>query len=261
MAGNEIVISEFLIKNIGKINLKHLGLVEQIGAPNNSVNKYTVVNNSNSSTLISTQDAGKKADIYINGKGVSLKQIGASFPFNRLQRAEILNVFTLLGFKNPETKLELIDKEIDDFHNELIKGRSRPWQNFFTEEDFKMLVEFLMMEWSPNYGYSQHPASYILEAPRYNVDVSNIAVYSFDEYFEKYKNTIFFAIRRQWIGQSSNSEHTRAIGIAKKTGNFKWVYETIKGEPRISKTTNKKWRDDFNEKDRKTVYMIFIEKC
>lgn len=261
MAGNEMAIADFFFKNLGTVKLNHLGIINEVGAPNATENKYTVVNNLEDLALISTQDAGKKADIYLNSTGVSLKQSGASFPFNRLQRAEMLQVFTLLGFKDPEKKLARIDKEVDDFHNELIKGRSRPWQDLFNEADFKILVKFLMMDGSPILGFSKHPAKLILDAPNINIEQDNIGVYTFDEYFELFKKNIFFAIRRQWIGQSSKSEHGRALNISQKKGNENWVYDDIKGSPRISKTTGLAWREDVEENDRKTVYMIFVEKC
>jgi hypothetical protein len=259
MAGNEIEITHFLLNNLGTVTLKHLGLVNQIGAPN-SKGGFTKVNTTDELALISTEDAAKKADIYINGRGVSLKQSGASFPFNRLQRAELLKVFQIVGFENPEAKLARIDKEVDDFHKGHIENRSRPWQNLFDEADFKRLVKFLMMEGSPNLGYSSHPAEFILEAPATGISKQKIQVFTFDEYFDVFKKNLFFAIRRQWIGQSSDSEHSRATGLANKAGNQQWVYKTISGQPRISNKTGKRWRDDIPEKERRTVYMIFVEK-
>lgn len=259
MAGNEIEITGFLLKNVEKVTLKHLGLIKEVGATT-SKGGFTKIKSLNELALISTEDAAKKADIYINGRGVSLKQSGASFPFNRLQRAELLEVFKLVGFKDPEKKLKRIDEEIDNFHNGLIQNRSRPWQNLFDESDFKELVKYLMMEGSPNHGYSAHPAEFILEAPKTGITPKNIQVFTFDEYFEGFKQNLFFALRRQWIGQSSNSEHGRATGLAKKEGNKKWVYDTISGEPRISKTTGTRWRADVPENERKTVYIIFVEK-
>lgn len=261
MAGNEIVISEFLYNNIGRIKLKHLGLLNEIGAPDATKNRYTIINDFKSLHLISTQDARKKADIYLNGIGVSIKQSGASFLYNRLQRAEMLKVFTILGFNDPEKKLERIDKEIDDYHKGKIEGRSRHWQNLFSECDFKLLVKYLMMDGSPNNGVSKHPADLILNAPANNITIDNIEISTFDEYFEKYKQNIFFAIRPQWIGQSSNSEHSRASGLAKKKENSSWLYNNVKGEPRISKITNQRWRNEVKEEDRKTIYLVFIEKC
>ena len=259
MAGNERAIAEFLIKNSGKLELKHLGIVNEITSPGR-FGQFEIIKDIESLKLISTEQAGKKADIYINGQGVSLKQSGASFPFNRLQRAEMLNVFHTLGSRDPEGKLALIDKEVDDFHHGRLQGRSRPWRNFFEENDFKGLVKYLMMEGSPNIGKSQYPASFILEAPKNGISETNVKVYTFGEYFEGFKKNIYFAIRRQWIGQSSKSEHGRAVSIAKKPGNKEWVYNSISGEPRVSLTTGTKWRSDVPENERKTVYMIFIEK-
>ena len=215
MAGNELYITEFLIENINKIKLKHIGVLTEIGAPT-AKGGYTKVQSTGELQLISTEGSEKKADIYINGRGVSLKQSGASFPFNRLQRAELLDVFRALNFRDPEAKLKLIDSEVDQFHYGFIKKRTRPWQNLFNENDFKSLLKFLMTEGSPNLGVSSHPAEFIIEAPRIGISEDNIKVYTFDEYFDVFKNNIFFALRRQWIGQSSNSEHKRAVGLAKK---------------------------------------------
>ena len=254
-----MAIASFLFNNLGKVTLNHIGVVNEIGAPSGGAGQYTIITNQNELQLIATQDAGKKADIYVNGIGVSLKQAGSNFAYNRLQRSEMLDVFTTLGFEDPDSKLATIDNEVNGFHTGTIKGRSRPWNNFFSENDFKILVRFLMMEGSPNLGFSNHPANLILLAPSSNISQANIEVYTFDEYFEWFKQNLFFAIRRQWIGQSSG-EHTRALGFANKPGNMKWIYDDIKGSPRVSKTTKLKWRLEYEEKDRKTVYMIFIEK-
>jgi len=209
MAGNEISIADYLFRNIGKVELKHLGVVKEISAPS-SGGEYTVVVDLETLELISTEDAGKKADIYINGSGVSLKQIGGSFAFNRLQRANLLEVFKSLNFLDFDNKLVLIDKEVKDFHEGRIEdGRNRPWSNFFSEDDFRILLKRLMLEFNPNKGLSKNPAKYILEAPSINIDVSNISVYTFDEYFDKYKTKFKVAIRRSWIGQDSNMEELR----------------------------------------------------
>ncbi len=259
MAGNELKTIEFLVLNAGKISLKHLGLIEKIGAPN-SKGGFVSISSIQELELVSTEDSSKKADIYINGRGVSLKQSGSSFSFNRLQRAELLDVFCYLGFTDPEKKIEKLDKEIDNFHKGFKKNRNIPWKNIFNESDFKRLLDFLMTKGSPNQGYSSHPAELVLEAPSAYITKNNISVFTFNEYFESFRDNLFIAIRRQWIGQSSNSEHQRAMGLAQKVGNKKWVYDTISGEPRISKLTGKRWRDDIAENQRKTVYIIFIEK-
>ncbi|MBL7703889.1 MAG: hypothetical protein JNM14_16685 [Ferruginibacter sp.] len=259
MAGNEMAIADFLFNNIGKATLNHLGLIKEIGAPDKSLNKYKAINNAEALKLISTQDSKKKADIYINGVGVSLKQTGPSFPYNRLQRADVLNLFNFLKLNNPEEILNKIDTEVDNFHVEKTSGRSRPWNTVFSETDFKKLVKYLMMEGSPK-KQSNHPADFILEASKVISKAEDITVYTFDEYFDKYKDSIFLGVRRQWIGQGSKFEHRRAFGLKKKPENLKWVYDDVKGSPNPSKSTGFIWNPLWPEKDRKTVYMIFIEK-
>ena len=71
---------------------------------------------------------------------------------------------------------------------------------------------------------------------------------------------MFLAIRRVWFGQSSESEHNRAKSLMAKQGNGPWIYDNISGSPRKSAKTNKKWREEIKEKDRKTIYIVFIEK-
>ena len=116
------------------------------------------------------------------------------------------------------------------------------------------------MEGSPNLGYSSNRADLITEAPAYGFCRDNIQVFNFDEYFESFKDSISIAIRSQWIGQSSDSEHNRALGLAIKTGHSPWVYTSISGKPRISKKTGIRWRSEVPIPDRRTVYMLFVEK-
>ena len=118
MAGNEISIAKYFLKNIGKIKLKHLGLIKKIGAPD-SGDGYTVVTTIKQLALISTESSGKKADIYINGVGVSLKQSGGSFPFNRLQRAE--SIKKLMTFTMGKLLIE-VDHGKVFLGNQILKG-------------------------------------------------------------------------------------------------------------------------------------------
>jgi len=259
MAGNELMFIEFLLANLNKIKLDKLGLLTEIGAPL-SKGGYKVINSIKELTSISTEDSRKKADIYINGFGISLKQSGANFPYNRLQRADLLRVFQFVGVEDPESNLAMLDSEVDKFHKGLLKTRSRPWNSLFSEADFKRLLKFLMLEGSANNGISNHNATYIIEAPIVITNAKDIKVFDFDEYFDEFVENLTIAIRRQWIGQSSKSEHSRALGLAKKAGNEKWVYNTISGSPRDSKSTGKKWRDDIPIEERRTVYMLFVEK-
>jgi hypothetical protein len=122
------------------------------------------------------------------------------------------------------------------------------------EEELKKLLRFLMLQGSPNYGLSEHPAEFILEAPAQINAVTNIQLYSFDEYFDKYKHDIRVAIRRSWIGQDSKTEHGRAVSISNNLGNAPWVFHNITSSPR-------KWKTDFPIPDRKTVYYLSFTKC
>ena len=252
MAGNELQVVKFLFDNIGKIKLNHLGIVTQIGAPTS--NGFQPVNTLDDLARISTEDARKKADVYINGVGVSIKQIGGSFSFNRLQRANLFDVYQLLGFNDIDRMLNQIDNEVLKFHRGLLDKRNRPWEDFFSKKDFKSLLKFLMMDGSPNYGFSAHKAELILEAPAICNTSDDISVYTFDEYFAKYENKFKIAIRRQWVGQSSDSEHKRAVSLKNKEGNAPWVFNDIVGTPRTG------WRKEFPESERRTVYFLMIEK-
>jgi hypothetical protein len=259
MPGNEIEVCKFLFSNIGNLNLEHIGQLREIGAPLPNNQAYLPVQTLDELLRISTEDARKKADVYLNGMGVSIKQLGGSFAYNRLQRANIIEVYSLLGFSNPESKLNQIDEEVSNFHKGLLTSRNRPWEDLFSEQDFKNLLIFLMMRGSPNFGMSNHPAALILEAPNTILSCNNIQVYSFDEYFDIYKRKFKIAIRRQWVGQDSNSEHSRALSLAKKIGNAPWVFNDIAGQPKLS-TRGRKWREDFPENEKKTVYFLMIEK-
>tara|TARA_Y100001978_G_scaffold190486_1_gene193738 strand:+ start:199 stop:960 length:762 start_codon:yes stop_codon:yes gene_type:complete len=250
MPGNELDVVKYLIKKRGKVELPHLGLVKSIRSPGNSLE----LTNESDVYRVCSDDASKKADILINDIGVSIKQKGSTFSFNRLQRANLHGVFKALGFSSCKEKLALIDQEVWKFHAGKLDRRNRPWKNFFEKEDFKSLLKFLMMDGSPNKGRSAYPAKLVLEAPPWAIKRKNISLYDFDEYFSKFKGSFKIAIRRQWIGQSSNSEHKRALGLSKKLENKPWVFDEAVGFPR------KGWNISWAESDRKTVYFLMIEK-
>jgi len=260
MAGNEKEVAKILVLNKQKIKLKHLGLIKSVGAPAKTTGSFIELNSvQDVDRLLSSEDSRKKADIYINNVGVSVKQTGSSFSFNRLQRANMLKLFKLLKFKEAEKNIERIDLEVKKFHNQELSRRNRNWKDFFSEGEFKQLTEFLMMKGAPNVGISSHSAELILEAPASGITTDNINVYVFDEYFDTYKDKFKLAIRRQWYGQASESEHGRARGLMRKPDNAPWVFNDVVGEPNIHKS-GKRWRPEILEKDRKTVYFLMIEK-
>jgi len=259
MPGNEQEVARYLFKNIGKLNLPHIGVVTEIGRPGYRKGQSIPITSEREISWISSDDATKKADIYINGVGVSIKQTGAHFEFNRLQRANLKKLFDTFGLSNVSQILQKMDSEILRFHtrDEFASDRmlrDRPWRDFFTEEDFRTVLELLMLKRSPNYGISDHSAELILEAPRYGMSEGSIQVSTYLEYFEKYKNQFKISIRRVWYGQGSDSEHKRARGLIKKPGNQPWVFDSVAGTP------NSGWRASIPESERKTVYLLFISK-
>jgi hypothetical protein len=253
MPGNEIEVIKYLVRNNGKIELPHLGLIESIGAPRSNLSAFTLIKSEKDLALVSSENSSKKADIYLNGRGVSIKQSGGSFAFNRIQRANIQDLFNKLGFRDVKAKLARIDTEVQEFHEGKIPTRNRPWESFFEQQDFEKMLEFLMMKGSPNLGLSKHPAEYILQAENY-LNCWHIDVFTFNEYFRKYKDFFRIAIRRQWIGQDSKSEHTRALSLAKKNGNMQWIYDNVVGVPSSG------WMLNFPIVRRKTVYFLMVEK-
>lgn len=259
MAGNEIEVCKFLFSNIGKISLSHIGLVREVAAPISGSDRYVPIQCLEDFSQISTSHSNKKADIYLNGRGISIKQTGGSFPFNRLQRKNLFTLYTALGLAHPETIVTVIDEEVHKFHQGLLLRRNQPWQKFFVEREFKTLVSFLMLKGNPNLGLSKHPAEFILEASKTIKYQEDLKLYSFDEYFERYKHKLEISIRRQWIGQQSNSEHKRALGISRNRDNTPWVFDNVAGGPEIHQKTGKRWRDEFPESTRKTVYFLMIE--
>lgn len=260
MPGNEKQVAKFLLLNKGKLKLSHVGLVKSVGAPSPSGTGYVELRNAQGIIrYLSSEDSRKKADIYINSHGISVKQLGSSFSYNRLQRANLVEIFELLKFKNTESMLEKLDREVIKFHQGKLQRRNRPWESFFDKSEFKALFKFLVIEGSPNVGFSSHPAEFILEAPPGRITPEDINIYTFDEYFNKYLSKFKIAIRRQWIGQASDSEHRRALGLVKKPGNTPWVFNDVAGVPNMHHSGSR-WRKDIPPEERKTVYFLMIEK-
>jgi hypothetical protein len=252
MAGNEVAVCRFIFSNLNQISLKHLGQIKLMAVPLGK-GGYELLIRFSDVDGISTSDARKKADIYLNGRGVSIKQTGATVLYNRLQRRNLNQICSMLEIADANNKSNQLDLEISRFHRgEILRDRS--WASFFTESEFKQLLEFLMLKGSPNYDLSQHPAELILEAPKQITSSRDLKVYTFDEYFDKYKNAIKIAIRRSWVGQVSKTEHGRAKSISKQADNLPWVFNEVMAEPPTG------WRDSFPSSERKTVYYLMILK-
>ncbi len=149
MPGNELEVCRFLFVNRKQIHLNHIGRVEDVVAPIVGSDRYRSLQSLDDLSKISTTHSGKKADVYLNDRGVSIKQSGGSFAFNRLQRANLFEVYTDLGLTHPETIIAKIDREVHKFHQGLLPNRNQPWKTFFSEQDFKTLMIFLMLKAAP----------------------------------------------------------------------------------------------------------------
>jgi len=254
MSSHEIDLAKYLFSNINNIAFNHIGTVQSVGIPDSSSLLNRHATNLTEIDLFSIDDSRKKADFYINDYGISVKQIGGSFAFNRLQRANLQQVFNILGFSNVNGLLQNLDTGVSDFHSGTVAKRNRDWSDFFSQAEFYNLMNFLMMKGSPNQGMSNNPGDYILEAPRLGFSINNVIIRTFDEYLNHYIHNFKIAVRRSWIGQDSKSEHGRALSISRKAGNSNWVFSTISGTPGSG------WQSNFPVSDRKTVYYLMIEK-
>jgi hypothetical protein len=252
MPGNEQQILNFFfkIKNTD-IKFKHLGKIISVKIP--FKNQLIELNRDNLDKFFS-DDSSKKADLYINNIGCSLKQKGGNFPFNRMQRKNMNNF--LSKFFNDQkivnTIIFKIDKKIKLFHSNKII-RNFKFMDVMNESEFKIILKYLMTEGSPNVGKTSFSAKYILEAKEKVKSYKDLTIYTFDEYFSDKKDKISFAIRRHWVGQKSASENKRAIGLFKNKENEPWCFNDSVGKP------TKGWDTKIDEKERKTAYTLSIE--
>lgn len=254
MPGNELKVAEYLFNNLGKISLPHIGVINSIGSPISNSKGYYAINSLTEVRRLSSDDSSKKADLYLNGAGVSVKQSGSIFGFNRLQRAEAPTLFQQIGFTHIDDMLAHLDAAVKRFHEGGYQTRSRPWRELFGEDDFRVMLDYLMMKGSPKTGLSKHPAKYIMTAGSGESSANwHIELYSFDEYFELFKDSFTIGIRRSWYGQLSDSEHGRAKGLINKAGNAPWVFNSVSGEPKDG------WRSTVPPHERKTAYYLMFE--
>jgi hypothetical protein len=121
MAGNELAVIKVLVMNKNKSALKHLGIIQSVDAPGKDKGQNKNINSIGAIDGVSTENAIKKADIYVNNMGVSIKQSGGSFSFNRLQRSNIIEVFKYINIINEQNVLSKIDDAVHDFHKGNIK--------------------------------------------------------------------------------------------------------------------------------------------
>lgn len=248
MPGNEDSVIELLLQHRLTGVLPILGRINSIGAPgpHGEITPLASVTQNNSN------DAAKKADVYINDHGVSIKQRGGSFAFNRMQRKDLTNFFNSLGLSNPSSTLEKLDKLVSDFHHGILAARTQPPTKAFSASEFYKVLEYLMLKGSPS-KLSTHPATFILSAPATPRQLSDLEVQTFEQYFEVYGRKIYLSIRRSWVGQRSRHEGGRARSIYKYPANAPWVFDNVSGTPATG------WDHEVAPQDRKTCYYIMLE--
>ena len=252
MPGNEDIVISFLVQSLQNkesLHLPTIGDLKEVSMPIKEGKK--IINNTLDLENFSSNDRYKKADVYLNDCGISLKEECAPL-YNKIQRKHLPNLINFL-FSNKSHSLENIISSLDFEIDMVNKGAKRdiPWSKIFSENDFKMLLEFLMMKGYADTSTSSHQADYILIAPK-KISPKNfyeIKVLSFREYFERYKDKIMIAARRIWIGSNSKSENKRALSMSKSEFNKEWIYKNISGEPR-------QWDRSFPKEDRREIFYL-----
>ena len=254
MPGNEESVIKFLVLALEQkrsIELPILGKITDIHNPT-KIGKQKI---KNTEDLInySSSDKYKKADVYLNNFGISIKE-HISLLYNKIQRKHLPDLKRNL-FPDREDLDEFLFKSIDNKINEINKGSKRdiPWNKVISEQDFYVLLEFLMMKGYASDKISNHPADYILIAPKHldEKNVEDIKVYKFRDYFKKYKENIVIAARKTWIGSNSKSENRRAVSMNRSPENKNWVFENISGKP-------KKWDLFLPKRDRREIFYLNI---
>ena len=235
MPGNEKDVVRYLLENKDNLKLNHLKKIQTIKTPTRT-GTLEIENIDDIEEHVKPDDAHKKADILLNGKGVSIKQEDGSVAYNKIQRKFIRKVLKHLDFTETGIKkiIKKLDKKVQEFHEYKIP-RNVPWGDILKEDEFKKILEHYMMKGGSDSLSNDYPCDFILTAPKKIVEGS-IKVYSFDEYFFKKKDKIFIGLRRIWPDQAS-SENRRALSFFSDPDNKPWILDGLSGTPRSG------WKD------------------
>jgi hypothetical protein len=258
MPGNEKETINFILQNKNKIKLKYVGKIKTLKIP---YKENIIIATPQNIKKFKSDNSRKKADIYINDIGISLKQEGGSFAFNRIQRKFLPNFLNkILNFENSEEIIKKIDFQIQIFHekNDDEISSFSPLE-VMGHEQFNVLLKYLMLEGSPK-EKSKFPAKYILNSKKRISLPEDLKIFSFEDYLDEFSLSHVLRMRRSWYGQESDSEHKRAKGLLKAADNKPWCFDNVSGLPKVHDKTNKRWRDDIPEEERKTCYYLMIEK-
>ena len=254
MPGNEETVINFLVdalENNQKIKLPIIGELQDVSMPIKNGKKQ--IRKTTDLQYFSSDDRYKKADVYLNNIGISMKE-HCSPLYNKIQRKHIPNLLKYL-FPYRKDLEEILNNSIDIEIDRVNQGSNRDihWNRIFSKTDFFIILEFLMMKGYADTKLSSHPADYILISPKHlhQENIKDIKILSFENYFEDYKNNIVVAARRIWIGMNSRSENRRALSMNKSEDNKRWVFKNISGNPRS-------WNTSFPPENRREVFYLNI---
>ena len=105
--GNEKEVIQYLYNNKSTIQLNHLNLIQKLEIPYS--NNLIDITNSYNSLNFASDDSSKKADLFINGKGISIKQSGGSVLYNKWQRKNVLSLMNKI-FNNSSLANQVLSK-------------------------------------------------------------------------------------------------------------------------------------------------------
>ena len=255
MPGNENEVIKFIFNNRENLDLSHIGKIDKIEIPKKD--KLIQINRVEEIEKNSSSDSSKKADVFLNSHGISIKENGSKL-YNKLYRRDLnfINKF-INDKKTTKIVIQKIDNKLKQIHTKSLK-RDVMWSDLIEKKYFKPMLKYLMMDGKP-FKKNKFPADYILESSKNITTVSDLRLYSFEEYFKKNYNYITFAFRRVWYGMTSGTEHNRAKNICfHHEDSSDWCFKSIVSAPRKRKDGKSIWRDEIKEKDRRTAYYLDI---
>lgn len=252
MPGNEETVIKCLVnslQNDKKIKLPVIGNLNEVSMPIKDGKK--IISQTSELINFSSNDRHKKADVYLNNFGISLKEESAPL-YNKIQRKHLMDLVNYL-FPSKSNFISDLLAKLDYEIEKVNKGSNRDiqWHKIFSEDDFFIFLEFLMMKGYADTKVSSHQADFILIAPK-KMSLENldkIKIFSYKDYFEAYKNKIVIAARRIWLGQKSKSENQRALGMSKHPDNQKWIFKNISGNP-------SSWDTSFPSQNRREIFYL-----
>ena len=254
MPGNENEVIKFLFNNRENLDLSHIGKIDKIEIPKKD--KLIEINYVEEIEKNSSSDSSKKADVFLNSHGISIKENGSKL-YNKFYRRDLnfINKF-INDKKTTKIVIKKIENKLKQIHTKSLK-RDVMWSDLIEKKYFKPMLKYLMMDGKP-FKKNKFPADYILESSKNITTASDLSLYSFEEYFKKNYNYITFAFRRVWYGMTS-SEHKRAKNICfHHEDSSNWCFKSIVSAPRKRKDGKSIWRDEIKKKDRRTAYYLDI---